>query len=116
MYRLKQEFRTCLQNHDLNGLRLIPKSDLHNHAGCGGHVNYIASKANIKINPPPEVFESMAHMYQWFTENIKVHCSYLKRLEAAFVQGSDDNIQVLAMSFETGLKPLIFAVMSLRNR
>lgn len=98
---MKQEFRTCLQNHDLNGLSSIPKSDLHNHAGCGGNVNFIASQTNIKINPPPDVFESMAHMYQWFTENIKVHCSYLKRLEAAFVQGFDDNIQVLTMSFET---------------
>jgi hypothetical protein len=92
---------TCLQEHNQIELSLVPKSDLHNHAGCGGNVKYIASQVNIKINPPPDVFESMSHMYQWFTENIKVHCNYLKRLEAAFVQASDDDIQVLAMSFDT---------------
>ncbi len=95
------EFKTCLQNHNLLELSSIPKSDLHNHAGCGGNVNYIASQTNIKIDQPPAVFESMFHMYSWFTDNIKVHCSYLKRLEAAFVQAYDDNIHVLAMSFET---------------
>lgn len=96
-----QKFKTYLQNHNLVGLSLIPKSDLHNHAGCGGNVNYIALQVNLKINPPPDVFESMSHMYNWYTENIKVHCTYLSRLEAAFIQASEDNIHVLAMSFET---------------
>lgn len=96
-----QKFKTCLQNHDLVGLSLVPKSDLHNHAGAGGNVNYVASRANIEIGTPPAVFESLSHMYNWFVENIKVHCTYLNRLEAAFVQASKDNIHVLAMSFET---------------
>lgn len=61
-----QNFKTYLQNHDLIGLSSIPKSDLHNHTGCGGNVNYIASRANLKINPPPAVFESLSHMYNWF--------------------------------------------------
>jgi len=101
VFKLIQEFKTYLQNHNLVGLSSIPKSDLHNHAGAGGNVNYIASWANVKINPPPVVFGSLSHMYNWFIENIRVHCTYLKRLEAAFVQASDDNIHVLAMSFET---------------
>ncbi|HKL98454.1 MAG TPA: adenosine deaminase [Mobilitalea sp.] len=98
---MPHEFITHLQNHNLLELSSIPKSDLHNHAGCGGNVNYIASQINVKIDQPPTVFESILHMYNWFTDNIKVHCSYLKRLEASFVQASDDNIHVLAMSFET---------------
>jgi adenosine deaminase len=98
---MPHEFKACLQNHNLLELNSIPKSDLHNHAGCVGNVNYIASQTNIKIDQPPAVFDSMFHMYHWFTENVKVHCSYLKRLEAAFVQAYDDNIHVLAMSFET---------------
>lgn len=100
-YKLIQKFGTCLQNHDLIGLSSIPKSDLHNHAGCGGNVNYVASRANVIINPPPDIFQSMSHMYNWFKENIKVNFTYLNRLEAAFVQASEDNIHVLAMSFET---------------
>lgn len=98
---MTHEFITHLQNHNHLELSSIPKSDLHNHAGCGGNVNYIASQLNVKIGQPPPVFESILHMYTWFTDNIKVHCSYLKRLEASFVQASDDNIHILAMSFET---------------
>ncbi|HKL79539.1 MAG TPA: adenosine deaminase [Mobilitalea sp.] len=98
---MPHKFKTHLQNHNLLELSSIPKSDLHNHAGCGGNVNYIASQVNVKIGQPPAVFESILHMHNWFTDNIKVHCSYLKRLEASFVQASDDNIHVLSMSFET---------------
>ena len=38
-------------------------------------------------------------MEEWFKENIKKHCPYIKRLEAAFVQAAEDNISVLAASF-----------------
>lgn len=96
-----QEFKTHLKNHNIVGLSSIPKSDLHNHAGAGGNVKYVAARANIAVSPPPSVFESLSHMYNWYKENIKVHCTYLDRLEAAFVQASEDNIHVLAMSFET---------------
>lgn len=95
-------FKTYLQNHSLNGLSTISKSDLHNHFGKGGNRKYIESISNIKIEPPPETFESLAHMDQWFKDNIKKYCVYLKRLEAAFGQAADDNISVLAASFGLG--------------
>lgn len=96
---MNPQFISCLQNNSLDGLRLIPKSDLHNHAGKGGNVRYIASQENISIKKPPEFFESLFQMDSWFAENIKKYTTYLKRLEAAFVQANDDFIQVLAMSF-----------------
>lgn len=92
-------FKEYLQNHSLSGLSSIPKSDLHNHLGAGGNVNYIATNANVKIGLPPESFESLFHMHEWFKENIKKHCTYIKRLEAAFVQAASDNISVLAACF-----------------
>lgn len=48
---------------------------------------------------PPSTFESLFHMDEWFKENIKKRCHYIKRLEAAFVQATDDNISVFAASF-----------------
>lgn len=98
--KLIQDFKTYLESHNIVGLSSIPKSDLHNHAGAGGNIKYVASKANMNVIPPPSVFESLSHMYNWYKDNIKVHCTYLDRLEAAFVQASEDNIRVLAMSFE----------------
>jgi adenosine deaminase len=38
-------------------------------------------------------------MDEWYQENIKKFCPYIKRLEAAFVQAASDNITVLAASF-----------------
>lgn len=96
---MNKQSETYLQNNDLSAIRSINKSDLHNHFEKGGNINYISSSLNIKIDLPPAKFESLAHMDKWANENIKKHCPYIKRLEAAFVQASDDNISVLAASF-----------------
>lgn len=96
---MNNQFETYLQNHNLSGISSVNKSDLHNHLGKGGNINYIFSRFNLKIDSPPSTFESLSHMDGWFNENIKKHCPYIKRLEAAFVQAADDNISVLAASF-----------------
>jgi len=45
-------------------------------------------------------------MQNWYTENIKPHCSglqgHLKRWEASFAQASSDSIKVLAMRRRKG--------------
>ena len=98
-----QQFKDYLENHLLNELRLIQKSDLHSHAGRGGNVDYIASWAGVTISPPPKSFNSLSSMQEWYDNNIKIHCpgeeGYLKRWEAAFVQASNDNISVLSLSY-----------------
>lgn len=96
---MNELFKTYLQNHSLNGISSISKSDLHNHLGRGGNINYIESIANVRIDLPPTTFESVLHMDEWFKDNIKKYCPYIKRLEAAFVQAANDNISVLAASF-----------------
>ena len=112
---MNELFKTYLQNHSLNGLSSISKSDLHNHLGKGGNKNYIESIANVKIDLPPATFESLSHMDEWFKNNIKKYCPYIRRLEAAFVQAASDNISVLAASFGFdeennigGMEPAIF--------
>jgi hypothetical protein len=100
---LNELFRTYLHNHSLDGLSSISKSDLHNHLGKGGNISYIESVANIKIDLVPTTFESLSHMDEWFKDNIKKYCPYMKRLEAAFVQAANDNISVLAASFGGGI-------------
>jgi adenosine deaminase len=97
---MTQLFKDYLLEHSISGLSSIPKSDLHSHAGRGGNVGYIAKCANVIIAPPPTSFESLLDMQSWYEMNIKKHCTYLKRLEAAFVQACNDNIAVLAMSFD----------------
>ncbi|UQZ32229.1 adenosine deaminase [Paenibacillus sp. PK3_47] len=96
-------FVTALTNHSLSELQMIPKSDLHNHAGRGGNRRYIEAWANTPIRPPAAKFASLAEMQEWFTSHVKCHCpgfgGYLKRIEASFVQAACDRIELLSMSF-----------------
>lgn len=96
---MNELFKTHLQNYSLDGLRSVCKSDLHNHFGKGGSREYIESIADIRIDSPPETFETVYQMDEWFRENIKIYCPYIRRLEAGFVQAASDNISVLAASF-----------------
>jgi adenosine deaminase len=102
---LDKNFELYLQENNLEGLSSIPKSDIHSHAGRGGKVDYISSWAKVSIAEPPNKFESLTHMQQWYNENVKPHCpglqGHLKRWEAAFAQAFKDNIRVLALSFST---------------
>lgn len=96
---MDNKFASFLQNNCLQDLSSISKSDLHNHFGKGGNIEYLSSKFNIEINSPPSIFKSLSHMDEWFKDNIKYKCPYLDRLEAAFIQAEADNISVLAASF-----------------
>ncbi|WP_216083774.1 hypothetical protein [Paenibacillus riograndensis] len=102
-FSIKQTFMDSLINDSLTNLQTIPKSDLHNHAGHGGTIQYIGEWANIQIQPPSKPFQSLHEMQKWFDEHIKCHCpgihGYLKRIEASFVQAAGDHIEKLALSF-----------------
>jgi adenosine deaminase len=119
-------FVACLREGSPGGLQFIPKSDLHNHAGRGGSLNYIADWAHARISPPKAPFASLDNMQEWFEQNIKAHCpglhGYLKRVEAAFAQAGKDSVTRLALSFgmgeiETlgGMKPFMQAMDALHD-
>ncbi|OKP82143.1 hypothetical protein [Paenibacillus sp. P32E] len=102
-FSIKQTFMDSLMNESLTNLQTIPKSDLHNHAGRGGTIQYIGVWANVRIQPPSEPFQSLLGMQSWFVEHVKRHCpgiqGYLKRIEASFVQAAEDHIERLVLSF-----------------
>lgn len=101
---IKNKFVYALQNNSISEMQSIPKSELHSHAGRGGNISYIERWANIKINTPITPFSTLSEMNQWLNDNIKCYCpsgveGYLLRVEAAFAQASEDNVQVLALSY-----------------
>lgn len=101
---MRQRFTEAVMSHSLADVQKIPKSDLHNHAGRGGNIKYIASWANITIEPPSAKFATLSDMQHWFVSHVKCHCpgleGYLKRIEASFVQAAEDHIERLALSFD----------------
>ena len=116
----ESSFVTALKNESLPALSRIPKSDLHSHAGRGGHISYIEKYANVKITPNQRPFESLFEMNLWLKENVKCHLpqgaeGYLKQVEGSFVQAAEDNVTVLALSFCVDEIQLLGGMESFRN-
>ena len=99
----KELFIQALTNNSYNEIQNIPKSDLHNHAGRGGHISYIEKMLNVKITPLSEPLDSLEEMDEWISSNIKCYFpdkgGYIPRIAATFAQAKADNIAVLALSY-----------------
>lgn len=102
---MKEKFIKALEDNDIDEMRKIPKSDLHNHAPRGGNKRYIEDWAGVSIPKPPK-FKTLNDMNTWNLQNIKPlligRLGYEKRIEAAFSQAKLDGIKVLHMSFCIG--------------
>lgn len=96
-------FKEALHDNSIDKMMQVPKSDLHNHAGRGGNMRYLAELKGCSIIPSQEPFDSLGDMQHWFENNIKVLFpgmeGNLKRVEASFVQAAEDNIKVLSLSY-----------------
>lgn len=97
------KFYQALKNNDSSKLSMIPKSDVHNHAGRGGKIEDLSSE----ITPPDKPFASLNDMQTWFENSVKSRLmpgidGYLYRVEASFKQADKDNIKKLALSFGLG--------------
>ena len=92
-------FIEALSALDLETLRKIPKSDLHNHFTHGGNRDYIKKKTGHDIKPIAHTLKSMDEMHQWTKENYGSHFNssqMRKRLiDATFVQAHFDGIHLL---------------------
>lgn len=102
---MKDKFIMALENNDMDEMRKIHKSDLHNHITRGGNKRYIEEWAGVSIAKCPK-FKDLDEMNQWNSQNIKPlfqgREGYEKRIEAAFVQAKQDGVKVLHMSVSIG--------------
>lgn len=98
-------FIEALSNNDLDMMKQIPKSDLHNHSARGGNIKYIEDWIGKSIPRPTSKFNSLHDMQQWNNLNInpifRGALGYEKRIEAAFVQAQNDGVKVLNMSISS---------------
>lgn len=102
---MNDNFIKALANNDLDVMRQIPKSDLHNHSARGGNIKYIEDWIGKSIPRPTSKFNSLHVMQQWNNQNInpifRGALGYEKRIEAAFVQAQNDGVSVLNMSISS---------------
>ena len=96
-------FYEGLAEGDNKKLLSVPKSDIHNHSTKGCRRKWLEEKTGQRFAEPPERFDGLAGMQEWFTETIKPYCSgregIILRWEGAFAEARRNNITRLAMNF-----------------
>ncbi len=102
---MDENFIKALENNDLEELRKISKSDLHNHSARGGNVNYLEASIGRYIPRATSSFKNLHDMQKWVNENINPifigTSGYERLIEAAFVQAKYDGIKILSMSISS---------------
>ncbi len=96
-------FYEGLVEEDIDKLLRSPKSDLHNHSTKGCRIAWLENRINRSLPKPPEVFDGLWGMQEWFTSEIKPYCSgsegIIMRWEGSFAEAKRNNITRLAMNF-----------------
>ena len=81
----------------------VPKSDLHNHSTKGCRLAWLEEQIDRSLPRPPEIFDGLMGMQEWFTAEIKPYCSgsegIILRWEGAFAEAKRNNISRLSMNF-----------------
>lgn len=100
---MSELFREGLIENDAEKLLKVPKSDLHNHSTKGCRRDWLSERLKIKLPTPPERFDGLEGMQEWFTTYIKPFCSGKEggvvRWEGAFAEAKRNNIRRLSMNF-----------------
>ncbi len=100
----KVSFLKALQDGNLKAIRLVPKSDLHNHCMLGGKASVINRFYGEKLKPFKAEKMGIEPLNNWITEVYKPYMerpgAFEKAVEAAFIQATYDGIKVLEMSMD----------------
>ncbi|WIV12723.1 adenosine deaminase [Proteiniborus sp. MB09-C3] len=103
---MKTNFIEALEQYDIEGIKRIPKGDLHNHAPRGGNVRFIEKWAGVQIPRLNRKFLDLDDMQSWYKKNVRCHCQgidgYEIRIKGAFKQAKDDGVTKLVLSFGLG--------------
>lgn len=97
-------FQKALLSSDIELLKTIPKSDLHNHAPLGSRLINFSKAIDKNIMPPPEFMSDIAEMNSYIINNLRAEIvnpyGFKTSLELAFRQAKEDGVQKLEMSVD----------------
>ena len=66
---MNEEFQQALRAGDLEGIRRVPKADLHNHGWAGADPASVGAILGRRIDPIDQRLASMDEMHTWAGEN-----------------------------------------------
>jgi adenosine deaminase len=117
-----EKFIEALKKHNIDELRTIPKSDLHNHFSLGGSREYIKLQTGIEIPFFEGILSTMQDMHDWNDKYIgqKFNNREMRKLliDATFVKAKEDGVKVLEIGedawglgqfFDNNIDELIYA-------
>ncbi|SEW04302.1 adenosine deaminase [Ruminococcaceae bacterium KH2T8] len=100
---MKNLFFEGLIENDTEKLLKVPKSDIHVHSTKGCRREWLGEQLNVDLPGPPEKFDGLLGMQEWFTSTLKPYCSgpegIIIRWEGSFAEAGRNNIARLAMNF-----------------
>jgi len=100
---MQNKFYEVLIENDTAKLLAVPKSDIHNHSTKGCRRIWLEERLNRNFPKPPDKFDGLTGMQEWFTASIKPYCKDIEgiivRWEGAFAEAKRNNITRLAMNF-----------------
>jgi adenosine deaminase len=110
-------FITALEADDHDGLRSIPKSDLHNHCLLGGDRDYLRERTGLRIEPVREPLASIQDMHGWCARNLggltEDPANRLVLYEAGVVQAARDGVTRLEVGVDVWERTLHSSAASL---
>jgi len=94
-----ERFVQALESKDMELLKKVPKTDLHNHSTSGCSREYNKKHSGINIPKLGEKLKSMDEMHQWMSKNIDSYFETAEGrnllLEGCFQVAKDDGVVVL---------------------
>ncbi|AJA47032.1 putative adenosine/adenine deaminase [Clostridium pasteurianum DSM 525 = ATCC 6013] len=123
------KFIEALKKHHIDKLKMIPKSDLHNHFVLGGSREYIQLQTGIEIPFFKGVLSTMQDMHDWNNKYIgeRFNTREMRKLliDATFVQAKEDGIKILEIGedvwalgefFDNNIEELIYVFQEANER
>jgi adenosine deaminase len=108
---MKTTFSEALKNHDLEAIRKIPKSDLHNHCLMGGKLSFMEQFYGKKISRFKYNNTGIHSINTWITQTYRPVFgkagAFDKAIAAAFLQAKSDGVTVLEMSMDVLIPGLL---------
>jgi adenosine deaminase len=101
---VKNSFTEALESHDLQSLRKVPKSDLHNHSMMGGRLRMMEKFSGIKLEKFRNGDNGIHGINVWlgkvYRPLFELPGAFKAAVDAAFVQAKSDGVRVLEMSMD----------------
>jgi adenosine deaminase len=89
-------FTAALEADDLDGVRAVPKADLHAHSTGSGNRAFLRQRTGFDVAPVRAPLRSMAEMHAWYAAHIGSLFDgadgRLLALEASFAQATSDGV------------------------